>query len=343
MPWMLPAAAIAAPIIGGLIGQGAANSQAAAANAARQQALAAFANINTPSVQDQLLNLQTTGLQGTYNPLTQNAVNLGPSQMAGISTDPRLQQAQMSALQQLSGLSQTGLSPADLAAMEQSRRASAENAQAQQQAVLQNMQQRGQGGSGAELIARLKAAQSGSDAASQAGMQTVQQAQARALQALSQQGSLAGQIQGQQFGEQADIARAKDIIGQYNAQNAQNVQAQNVQAQNQGQLRNLSEAQRLAEQQAAIKNYQQEHNVGLQQQNFQNQMQKASGLSGQYGNIANQAQQNAANQSSMWSGMGQGVGQLAAGIYNTNNKSAQKVPNQTQVAGDNGTDYSGNV
>lgn len=245
---------------------------------------------------------------GEFTPEMEQFIELGPTTMEDISVDPRLKAAQMAALEQMAGLSETGLTPADIAALEQVRRGAAGEAQAKQEQILQEMQQRGQGGSGAELIARLQAAQAGADRASAQGLDVAQMAQQRALQALSQQGAMAGQLRGQEFGEQSDIARARDIVNQFNVQQQQGLQSRNVAAQNQAALRNLSERQRIAEQQAAIQNYQQEQNKALEQQRFQNEMALASGRAGQYTGAAQDAQQRAAQSAQMWAGMGQGIG-----------------------------------
>lgn len=304
----LVAGSIAAPVVGGIIGSEQASKDRRAAQNARNQAIAQFAGINVPEVEKQMLALETPELVGEYTPEMEDFIELDPSAMEEISTDPRLQQAQMAALEQMAGLAESGLSPADIAALEEVRRGAAAEAEAKQGQILQEMQARGQGGSGAELVARLKAAQSGADRMSQEGLDIAQMVQQRALQALAQQGSLAGQLRGQEFGEKTDIARAKDIVNQFNVQQQQGLQQRNVAAQNQAALRNLSEKQRIAEQQAAIRNYQQEQNRALQQQRFQNEMNLAGGKAGQYAGAAADAQQRAAQTAQMWSGMGQGVG-----------------------------------
>ena len=308
--------AIAAPIVGGIIGSEQAGAQQRSADAAMQSALAQFGGITIPDIEEQKLLLETPELVGEYSPELEQFIELGPSAMEQVSVDPRLRQAQMSALEQISGVAQEGLTPADIAALETARRGAAAEAQAKQGQILQEMQARGQGGAGAELIARLKSAQSGADRLSQEGLNVAQIAQQRALQALAQQGSLSGQIRGQEFGEQSDVARAKDIVNQFNVQQQQGLQQRNVAAQNQAALRNLQEKQRLAEQQTAIRNYQQEQNKALQQQKFQNRMQLAGARAGQYGQRAQQASQRAGQAAQMWSGIGQGVGTGLMGAAN---------------------------
>src|SRR5690606_10901263 len=122
------------------------------------------------------------------------------------------------------------------------------------------------GGSGMELAARLQSAQSSADRQSQESDRLMQIAQQRALDAMSQAGNLATGMRSQSFGEQSDIARARDLINQFNVQNQQNVHQRNVANTNQANLRNLQERQRLSEAGTAIKNAQQQYNKELQQQ-----------------------------------------------------------------------------
>lgn len=304
----MPAAAIGAPIIGGLLGADVAGSANSEAKRLRDQALSQYQGINPPTLEEQQLNLLSPEYIGNYQAQQEGAIGEGPSAMEGVSTDPRLQQAQMAALQQLSDIGQAGMTPAEAAALRTARRASAGEAQAKSSQITQEMARRGMGGSGAELAAQLQNAQSSADRQSQASDQEMQAAQARALQALSQTGSLSGQIQNQQFNQQSDIARAKDAINQFNTQNQQNVQQRNVAATNQAALRNLQEQQRIGEAGAAVKNVQQQANKGLLQTQFNNQLGLAGAKAGQYQNSAAATQQAGANLGQMYAGVGNGVG-----------------------------------
>src|ERR1035437_2551398 len=82
----------------------------------------------------------------------------------------------------------------------------------QKQAVMQNFAQRGQGGSGNELLAQLQASQNASNQANQAGLGVAANAQQNALSALGQYGQQAGQMEGQQFGQQFQAGSAADQL-----------------------------------------------------------------------------------------------------------------------------------
>lgn len=307
MAWPLVALAAAAAVGGAVKGGQAASEKEAQAAELRQKALDMIAGIRVPTVEEQKLMLEHPEIMGELQPLVEQTIQQGPSAMEGVSTDPRLQQAQMQALDELSGLSKGGLNESDKAALEQIRRGSAAQDQAKQGQILQEMQARGQGGSGAELIARLKSAQSSADRSQEAGLEQAQMAQQRALQALSQQGSLAGQVRGQQFGEQSDVARAKDMISQFNTQNQVGTQQRNIQSLNQAQSGNLANKQRVAEAGVNLNNQQQQYNKELIRQKYLDDMAKAETMGNIMNNQASAATAKGGREAGMWSNIGNSV------------------------------------
>lgn len=300
--------AIAAPIVGGIMGGEAARKERKAADRARAAALAQFAGIEVPGISEQELALIAPEFIGEYQPMLEESIEAGPSRMEEIELDPRLREAQMQALSRMAELGEGGLTPGDVAAMRSMQREVARQEEARQGAIMQEMARRGMGGSGLELAARVASSQAAAERGAERADVMTQMAQQRALQAIGQAGQLGGQIRGQEFGEQADIAAAADAIARFNAQNQQAMMARNIEAQRQAQLRNISERQRLSEQEAAIRNYQQEANKRLIEQQFQQQMQLASGRAGQYAGQAAGAEAAAQRAGQMWSGIGTGVG-----------------------------------
>lgn len=309
---------IAAPLIGGLIGQGQAAGAETAAENARKDALRQYAQINVPDIESQKVDLGLQSVVGEYTPELEAQIQQQQSEMQGLSTDPRLRTSQMAALQQLSGLASTGMTPADQAAFTMVARNAAQADQAKQGQILQEMQARGQGGSGAELIAKLKGAQAEADAIQQAQMQQAQIQQAARMQALAQQGQMGGNMRTQDFSEGSQKAQAQDAINQFNANMLANQQNRNVGAKNMAQQQNLGNKQTIANTNVGTRNQQEMYNKGLIQQNFQNQLQRANGMSGQYNNMAGAAQNQAAGIAGMWGGLGQGAG-TAISSFNTAN------------------------
>lgn len=306
--------------VGAVLGADQAQQDSIAASTARDQGLQAFRGVNVPSVHDQELDLLQNQYLGNLSPQQEAAMGMGPSAMQGIQVDPRLAQAQMTALNQLSQTGQMGMTPGEAAALRDAQRQASAGAQAKSAQLQDEFARRGMGGSGNELAARLLAAQSGADRASQSSNQIAQQAQQAALQAMGQSAGLAGQMSQQSFGQQSDIAKAKDYINQFNTQNQQAVQQRNIGAQNQAAARNLDTRQGIANQNTQLQNQQQQYNKQLQQQEFENRMARAAGMAGQYGGIAKSRQEQAGRTADMYAGIGKGVDTGVGSYMNSQDK-----------------------
>lgn len=263
-----------------LLGQNQAEGSRRAANRAREEAISQFLNIELPSVDDMEINPQIYEYLGNLSPQMESALSMGDTGLSDISLDPRLQAAQMAALEQLGQMSEGGFTTAETAALNQARRGAAAEAQAKSAQILDNFARRGMGGSGAELAAQLQNAQSAADRQSQESDRLAEMAQERALAALSQQANLAGSVRGQEYGEKSNAARAQDAINQFNLANQQSVQQRNVASGNVAAERNLSTQQQLANASVDVKNRSQQYNKELLQKDYENKLKKASGVSG---------------------------------------------------------------
>lgn len=260
-------------------------------NRLMQQNIARLEAIGIPSVDAQKIVLQNPELAGLLE-----AEQLGESGFEGISTDPRLRQAQMSALEEMSGLAQTGLGTADRAAFNELRRASAAEAQAAQKGILAGQASRGMLDSGQTLAAQLQAGQSQANRMSQEGDRLAANAAEARRGALMQQANMSSGIRNQDYAQASDAARAKDIIGQFNAQ-----------SRNTANVTNLGNRQQIENTRAANANTQESYNKGLLQQNFQNQISKATGQNSATGNLAANLAQQGANKA-------QGAANAASGL-----------------------------
>lgn len=247
------------------------------ANRLMRDNIARLEAIGIPTIEAQKIALESPELVGLLE-----AEQLGASRLEDVQMDPRLQAAQLSALEGITGVAETGLGAADRLALEEIRRQAAGQAQAQRATALQQMQERGTLDSGASLVAQLGAGQQAADMAAMQGMRQAAQAQQARMSALGQQGNMAAQMQGQQLGLAGQKASAADAIAQFNAQQRMGVQSQN-----------LAARQGIANQGAATRNQQEMYNKGLIQQQFQNQMAKATGVTGMQSNLAQQMQQQA--------------------------------------------------
>lgn len=327
---MLAVASVAAPIIGGIMGQGASASARAAAQAAYSKAYAQYDNINIPEVQKQELALKSPEVQGILQPYMQENVQQGRSAMEGIQTDPRLAQAQMNALDTMSKMGNEGLTATDRASLNATRRQIAGDSQARQNSIIQQLAQRGAAGGGLELATRLAASQGSADQAGQESDRTMAMAQQRMLAATAQAGAMGGQMRGQEFGEQSQQAQAADAIERFNAQQRAAAQSANINSLNTAQAANLAAKQRAADLAVATANTQEQYNKGLIQQEFNNKMGLASARAnaavGAGNNYNNQAQQ----QANMYAGIGAGAGQAMIGAGTMYGKyNAAKPPADT--------------
>lgn len=251
---------------------------------------------------------------GELAPEMLQAQELQQTEMAGIALDPQLRQAQMNALRGLTNIAeQGGMTATDQARLAQIQGEQAAALRGQQGAIQQNLAARGLSGGMTEMVSRQLAAQESANRAAQQGLDVKAQAEQRALQALMQSGQLGGQIGQQEFGQQAQIAQAKDAIARFNAQNLQNVAQQNVQSRNVAQQQNLQARQAISGQNVGLQNQAQMYNLGLPQQQYQNQLARATGQAQGIQNQAQLAQQQQQMQNQFLGGLLQTGAQLYAG------------------------------
>ncbi len=278
-------------------------------------ATAELKNVSLPDIEKMKIELQDLVSQGQLSPEEAQSFLQEKSQLNGISTDPKLQQAQMDALSSLQDISSNGgFNASDRANLSRIGTEEATQARGAREAILQNAQSRGMGGSGAELLAQLQNAQDSTTRQSQRDLDVAGMGQQRALDSLIQAGQMSGQMQNQSFNQQAQVANSNDAINRFNTQARQNTADQNVQARNAAQAVNLGEKQRIADTNIGTKNQQEQANKGLQQQQFDNQVKKASGIaSGLQGQGQNATAQGQGIQNLI------GTGLTAAAIFSDEN------------------------
>jgi len=268
--------------------------------------------INVPGIEQLTFTPEELSYLGNLTPEQQQQFVLEKSAMENVSVDPRLRQEQMKALDKVSQLADKGFSDEDMMAFNIARQQAAGEAEAKQQQILQNMQQRGQGGSGAELIARLTSAQNSANQLSlEQQKQALAQAEAR-KNALTMLANQSGSLRNQDFGEQSQVAQAKDAVARWNAQNAQNVEGSNVAARNNAALRNLETQQNLANQNVGVRNQAKQNQVNAQKDLFNMNYMKATGQNAISGQQAGNAARQAANTNAGIGQIGQGLVQMAS-------------------------------
>jgi hypothetical protein len=287
-------------VLGGAIGGKKSSKAAKRAQEAYLQAQremqARLDRIDIPTIEAQELQLEIPELVGLLE-----AEELGPSALEDISLDPRLRDAQMTALQAMSERGVEGLSDDEKAMYQQMLRGVSGQEQARQESILQGMAQRGALDSGAQLAAQLASAQSSADRASQESLQMAADAAQARRDALQAAGQMGNQLRKQDYEEAFNLAGAQDRISKFNLINRQDTAAVNLAA------RQAAEKQR-----ADILNREQTANKALLQQQFKNEMSKATGQNEAQARVAgtmfNQGMQQAQNIGQSWSNIGSGVG-----------------------------------
>lgn len=247
------------------------------------------------------------------SPEMQQAILSGPSKMEGISTDPRLMQAQLSALSKLQEIGAGGMTAEDRARQAQIESDINTQLQGQTGAIQQQMAARGMSGGMSEMVQKQLAAQQAANRAAQMGMDTKAQAEKRALDAIMQSGQLSGQMQSQQFGQAAEKAKAADLINQFNTQAQQRTMEANIAAKNLAQQQNLQTAQNIAAQNVAEANKAKMYNLGLSQQQYENELKKRGMVSGAQQQAAQTAGQKAASERQFIGGLISGAAQAFGG------------------------------
>lgn len=260
----------------------------------RQKAIDAFNSIKTPELSQLQVQLQKYVDAGQLTPEQAEATLVNSNAFNSIATDPSYVGAQKQALQQLQDVSSSGgLTAVDKAQLQDINDNENQARQSQDAAILSNAKERGMGGSGIETVNRLLSQQKASDAAARQGTDVAAQAQTRALQALQAAGQLGGQIESQQYGEQAQKAGAQNAIDQFNAQTSNATNLYNTQTANQAQAANLQNKQGIANANTGVANQQATQNSAAYQQQYNDALAKAQGEAGTFNNWAGAADKDA--------------------------------------------------
>ena len=279
-----------------------------------------YTNLQLPNTDDMQIQLEELVAQGTISPEEARTFMQESSSMNNIKEDPNLKKQQMGALSALEELGQGGLTDMDRADINRVQTQSDTASRGKRDAIMQNAQARGMGGSGMSIMAQLQNQQDAASNQSQRDMDITALSKNRSLDALIQGGNLAGNMQNQNFNQQAQVAGANDAISRFNAQNMQNQNNLNVGNRNAAQEANLANRQSIANANVGTRNQAQQLNKGLIQQQFNNELSKKAAQSGVASTNANiqgansAAQANANNQTiSMGATLGSGgIGYLAA-------------------------------
>jgi hypothetical protein len=184
--------------------------------------------------------------------------------------DPRLQEAQMAALESLRERGRGGLSEEDKLKYDDVRESLASDFASQQADISRRAAEQG-GGSGQEMAQRLMAQQSAAQQAAKFGRGQALDALQAKMQSEQTAGAMAGQMSAQDIARQQSNRIAQQQIAEFNAQNRQQANRYNL-----GQQQNINN-QRAALQQQLYGNL-----AGQQSQMFDDKMRRATGVANAY-------------------------------------------------------------
>lgn len=181
------------------------------------------------------------------------------SEFSNIQEDPRRVSLQDQALDVLSREVQyQGMTPEDAKAYQQMRSEAGSIEAGLRGANDARMRQRGMASSMGAYAGGLAAAQAGANSANEMGLGIAADSRRRYLQAADELGDLSTQVRGQEWGQAAQGASAQDAINRFNTGNRWDAQ---------------------------------KYNLGLGQQNFQNQLTKLGAVNQARGNLGSEYKQ----------------------------------------------------
>jgi len=264
----------------------------AVADARIQTALDNLAKLTPPNLQDFIRPYQEAVAAGQITPEQATFKMQEASALEGIRIPEVILNAQRNALDKISQIADSGgMTAIDKARLLDIQDQQAARSRAEQEAILQNAQQRGVAGSGVEMAARLTSQQGAANAGARAAADVAAEAQRRQLEAIAQQGNMANAQRTQAFNEAAKVGEAKDLISNFNTSFQNKTDAANVAARNAAQAANLAEAQRIQEFNIGQREREAAARQGAAQSNWTNTLNLQTGQANLAAGQASQAQQ----------------------------------------------------
>ena len=316
MPPLVAGLGAAAGLGSGIAGAVAGNN--ASKRAARTAADAAnrFYAFEDPDYARMRLQLEEMVQQGQLAPEEAVAIMQDPSLMGGVTQDPRLQKAELDALESMGRVGMAeGLDAESQAAIAQALGQSQAAARGARQANLRSAAERGVSGSGLEFALNQMADQDAATQANMLALQNAAQGEQRKMAALEGYADLAENMSSRDIALQTAKAQAEDARNKFNTTLANDANMYNVQSRNLAQESNLKEKQRVADSNVAMRNQQQQYNKSLEQQKFDNALARAQGAAGIAGTQANAQIEAGKNLSNTLGGIGQSLVGAGASIY----------------------------
>ena len=226
---------------------------------------------------------------GELNPFLENQINLSDTDLNNISQEGVGRDAQIRALQAISAkVDAGGLTDADKADLNNIINQSQIVNKGNQERIIQNAQERGVGGSGVEMANRLISQQTSANDLNTRGLEINKQAEAAKQAALQNLLTGGTTVRSADYNQQAEKAKAQDEINRFNTNNQVGQQQRNIQQQNVAQTGNLNNRQDIANKNTVLKNQETSNAADFAGENFDRNLQIASGKTGANNQVVNQ-------------------------------------------------------
>lgn len=306
-----------------------------------QDALKKYQTLQTPTIQsEQVNNIPQETVQGTVTPEQIESVDQAPSAYNNVVLDPQSRQAVVNALTGYQSIADDGGLDANAKlGIQQAEDAATTQSRGEQGAIQNAAQAMGQGGGDFALVQRALSGQGASNTAATQGMQQAAEAEANREAALSALGTLGTNLNSSDFNQASTKAAAQNTINATNAGYQNAAKVGNVANNAAAQQYNVGNAQTVNANNTAANQNNAYYNASLPQQQFENELQKASGAAGVNTNQASAAQ-NSAN--GITGAIGKGVGAagtVAANYYGGGAGSMGTSNSAKPVAGNTSSSY----
>ncbi len=251
--------------------------------------------LKIPTQEDLAYQIEQYGLDAQLRDPTQlftGDLAQGDTALGDIAVDPNALAQQQDALSRIGEVATEGITATEQADIQNLMTQEAIRQKGAREAIMDNYAERGIAGGGGELASQLLNNQASADRGSQRAFDIAALGKNRALDALGQQGDLSSRVRGQDYGEQANAAKAQDAIDRFNINQDVNTRQQNFNRNYDAGLNrqkvDMANADRTTQQNAQFADNL-KYRTGVQ-------IDKTAGIAGQYGKLAQSQAQTAKNQ-----------------------------------------------
>lgn len=301
-------------ILGGIFGGSAASAEAESAMRILNDSIARINALQIPDVTKKIIYDQYMSV-GDFTPKMLDKVIEENAPLALLQEDPKYKAKMEATLARQEQLTKGPSAQFELG-LEQARRKTAQDVLAQMASIESAAKRTGTFSAGATLASKLKAAQAGADRQAMEGLAAASQAEQLQSQNLENFIRSLSAENARSMEVQSSNVQARNLRDELLMKNAMAREQANKQAMNQAALRNLEERQKAFDANIGV-NIGEQRRVGYEapMKMYQMQLDRANALNQMYGKMADVHTGRGAAKAQMWSNIGSGFGDIAAGGF----------------------------